>query len=58
MLGDSAVVVVNLAYRDQGLIVPRGNPDSITSLADLTREGVSFVNRQRGSGTRLLLTTS
>ena len=55
MLGDSAVVVVNLAYRDQGLIVPRGNPDGVTSLADLTREGVSFVNRQRGSGTRLLL---
>ncbi len=54
-LGDSEVVVVNLAYRDQGLIVPRGNPDGVTSLADLTKEGVSFVNRQRGSGTRLLL---
>lgn len=55
VLGDSEVVVVNLAYRDQGLIVPRGNPDNILSLSDLAREGVSFVNRQRGSGTRLLL---
>ena len=49
------MVVLNLAYRDQGLIVPRGNPGNILRLADLGREGVSFVNRQRGSGTRLLL---
>ena len=55
VLGEREVVVVNLAYRDQGLIVPRGNPDNILSLSDLAREGVSFVNRQRGSGTRLLL---
>ena len=55
VLGDSEVVVVNLAYRDQGLIVPKSNPGNILRLADLAREGVSFVNRQRGSGTRLLL---
>lgn len=39
--------------RIQGLIVPKGNPKSITSLEDLT--SVSFINRQRGAGTRLLL---
>ena len=55
VLGDSEVVVVNLTYRDQGLIVPRGNPENIRTLSDLSREDVSFVNRQRGSGTRLLL---
>ena len=55
VLGDSEVVVVNLVYRDQGLIVPKGNPENILSLSDLARENVSFVNRQRGSGTRLLL---
>ena len=55
VLGDSEVVVVNLAYRDQGLIVPKGNPENILALSDLAREDVSFVNRQRGSGTRLLL---
>ena len=53
--GREVVVVVNLVYRDQGLMVPRGNPKGIRSLEDLTREDVSFVNRQRGSGTRMLL---
>ena len=55
VLGDSEVVVVNLTYRDQGLVVPKGNPENIRTLSDLSREDVSFVNRQRGSGTRLLL---
>ena len=48
VLGDSEVVVVNLTYRDQGLIVPKGNPENIRTLSDLSREDVSFVNRQRG----------
>ena len=55
VLEGQEVVVVNLVYRDQGLMVPRGNPKGIRSLADLAREDVSFVNRQRGSGTRMLL---
>ena len=55
VLGGHEVVVVNLVYREQGLMVSRGNPKGIRSLADLTREDVSFVNRQRGSGTRILL---
>lgn len=55
VLSGQDVVVVNLVYRDQGLMVPRGNPKAITGLADLAREDVSFVNRQRGSGTRILL---
>jgi putative molybdopterin biosynthesis protein len=49
------MVVVNLVYREQGLMVSRGNPKGIHGLADLIREDVSFVNRQRGSGTRILL---
>lgn len=49
------VVVVALVYREQGLIVTRGNPKAIQTLADLTRDQVTFVNRQRGAGTRLLL---
>ena len=55
VLGGQEVVVVNLVYREQGLMVPKGNPKGIHSLADLTRGDVSFVNRQRGSGTRILL---
>jgi putative molybdopterin biosynthesis protein len=50
-----ALVVVNLVHRIQGFIVPPGNPKALTTLTDLTRDGVTFVNRQRGSGTRVLL---
>ena len=49
------VVVMNLVHRIQGLIVPPGNPKSVASLDDLGREDISYVNRQRGSGTRVLL---
>ncbi len=49
------IVLVALVGRVQGLLVPSGNPMGITGLADLAREDVTFVNRQRGSGTRLLL---
>jgi len=55
LLGDQAVVVVNLVYRQQGLIVAKGNPKGISGLTDLLRRDVSFVNRQRGAGTRVLL---
>ncbi|MEW5771897.1 MAG: molybdopterin biosynthesis protein [Thermodesulfobacteriota bacterium] len=50
-----ALTVVNLAIRHQGLMVAPGNPKGIRGVADLTREDVSFVNRQRGAGTRILL---
>lgn len=48
-------ILINLAYREQGFIVAPGNPRGITGFADLAREGVRFVNRQRGAGTRVLL---
>ena len=49
------VVVVNLAKRIQGLIVPAGNPKGVGRLEDLAGGDVRFINRQRGSGTRMLL---
>jgi putative molybdopterin biosynthesis protein len=49
------VSVVNLAIRQQGLIVAAGNPKGIRGVQDLTREDVIFVNRQPGAGTRILL---
>ena len=49
------VAVMNFVRRDQGLLVQRGNPKQLHTLADLTRADVTFVNRQPGSGTRLLL---
>lgn len=48
------IVLVTLVHRVQGLIVRPSNPKSIRSLSDLTRDGVRFINRQRGSGTRVL----
>lgn len=48
------VTVINLAIRHQGLIVAPGNPKNIQGIADLAREGVRYLNRQRGAGTRIL----
>jgi putative molybdopterin biosynthesis protein len=53
-LSDKGTVLVNLVYREQGLLVPKGNPKNILGFEDLTRDGVVFINRQSGSGTRLL----
>jgi putative molybdopterin biosynthesis protein len=47
--------LVNLAWREQGLMVAPGNPKNIRTIRDLTRTGVRLINRQRGAGTRLLL---
>ena len=47
--------LVNLVFREQGLVVPRGNPKGITGINDLAREDIVFINRQAGSGTRILL---
>jgi putative molybdopterin biosynthesis protein len=55
LLPGEDILLVNLAYRDQGMIVLPGNPQELRSLDDLTRPGVRFVNRQKGSGTRVLL---
>jgi len=49
------VALLNFAGRIQGLMVPRGNPKNIRSLTDLVRPDVSFINRQLGAGTRVLL---
>jgi putative molybdopterin biosynthesis protein len=49
------VVLVHLAQREQGILVRCGNPKSICGLQDLARKECCFVNRQSGSGTRVLL---
>jgi putative molybdopterin biosynthesis protein len=41
--------------REQGLIVKRGNPKKIRTMEDLVRDDVFFINRNKGSGTRLLI---
>jgi len=50
-----AVRVIHLVYREQGLIVQRGNPKGMKGLEDLLRKDITFINRQKGSGTRILL---
>lgn len=55
LFSDKKIVLVNLVYRQQGLLVKRGNPKNINGFQDLVRDDVIFINRQGGSGTRLLL---
>jgi len=55
LLPGRSIVLLGFVTRIQGLMVPPGNPKGIRSLEDLTREDVTFINRQRGSGTRALL---
>ena len=49
------VILINLAYRRQGFMVPRGNPLNLKTFTDLARPGLTLANRCAGSGTRLLL---
>ena len=54
-LPDTPVKIVQMVYRDQGLMVLPDNPKKIRGLEDLARKDVRFINRQGGSGTRILL---
>jgi putative molybdopterin biosynthesis protein len=49
------VELVTLVHRWQGLMIAKGNPKGIRGIADLTRSDISLINRQPGSGTRILL---
>jgi putative molybdopterin biosynthesis protein len=53
-LGDLPAMV-NFCRREQGLIIAKGNPKKISAVADLGRPELCMVNRQLGTGTRLLL---
>ncbi len=48
------ISVFHLVLRDQGLIVAKGNPKGIKGIEDLAGSDIVFVNRQAGSGTRVL----
>ncbi len=53
-LPDEKLRVINLVMRDQGLIVLKGNPKNVRSIEDLKNPDLEFINRQPGSGTRIL----
>jgi len=48
-------VIIHLANRMQGIYVARGNPKGIKGWEDLKRPGITIINREKGSGTRVLL---
>jgi putative molybdopterin biosynthesis protein len=55
VLPEIPVKIIVLVGRLQGLMVAKGNPKEILSLKDITRRDVSYINRQSGAGTRVLL---
>jgi putative molybdopterin biosynthesis protein len=54
-LPQQEVVLVTLVGREQGWIVPAGNPKQLAGWQDAARSDIQIVNRQRGAGTRVLL---
>ena len=54
-LPERDIRMLTLVHREQGFIVPRGNPRGIATIHDLFQDGLMFINRQAGSGTRVLL---
>ena len=56
-LKNKKVVVINFVLREQGIIFKKDNPFKITSIKDIDNSGITFINRQTGSGTRNLLDT-
>jgi putative molybdopterin biosynthesis protein len=54
-LPDRRYLLVHIAKRIQGLVTAKGNPKGIKGMGDLPRKDIRFVNRQFGSGTRILL---
>ena len=54
-LQDKKIALITLVHRQQGFMVQSGNPQNIATVNDLIRKDVRFINRQAGSGTRVLL---
>jgi putative molybdopterin biosynthesis protein len=55
MLPGIPAVIIHLACRMQGFFVASGNPKSICTWTDLARKDITLINREKGSGTRILL---
>ena len=51
---NGGVKLIRCVGRNQGLMVAAGNPLGIRSFSDIARSGIRYVNRQKGSGTRIL----
>ncbi len=55
MLPGTPSVIIRLASRMQGFYVAKGNPKGIKNWEDLGKPGITMINREKGSGTRILL---
>ncbi len=55
MLSGQTAIMVSMVRRVQGMFLAKDNPKRISGLEDLQRNDVALANRQRGSGTRVLL---
>lgn len=55
MLPGISCLIINLAYRNVGFYVAKGNPHNINTWKDLANPNISMVNREKGSGIRILL---
>lgn len=55
MIPGHAATIINLVYRIEGFYVAKENPKNILTWNDLTRPDIRFINRERGSGARVLL---
>ena len=55
MLPGISCLLINLAYRNVGFYVAKGNPQKINTWRDLTKKNISMINREKGSGIRILL---
>lgn len=55
MLPGISTVIIHLTCRMQGLYVAKGNPKKISNWADFARDDITMINREHGSGARVLL---
>jgi molybdate-binding protein len=55
--GDEEITIITFARWEEGFVTARHNPKRIREVADVARRGVKFMNREAGSGSRMLLET-
>lgn len=55
MVPGVSCLLINLAYRNVGFYVAKGNPHKINTWKDLTNQNITIINREKGSGIRILL---
>ena len=54
LLPGVSCILINIAYRTQGFYVKKGNPKNIKDWHDLSRTDITMINREKGSGVRIL----